>query len=384
MRRRIAAAALVVLAGLCLTLWLGVRAAAPGAVLRVVAVGQDPVMVVVDGTTRRAFVVANGADRVDVLDARTGALVRAVQAGQRPQQAVVDARDGHVFVVAGDGTVATLDARSGRLIRSVTLHRDAYGVVDAIAGPAVLDAATGRLFIGITVRDVNAVAMLDARSGRVVRITGNLEPANPQLDGSGEVVDVDRGSGRVFAASVAGGVVSVLDGRSGVLLRTMPLSGAAALAARSTGLATASGAQPSDGMVPGGPVTGASPFAEVGILDRHNGVALRTLATVMAAGAVALDRRRHATYRATLAGVQVVDSANGRLLRTIALQGGCIGVAVDAASGHVFALSPGSSSDVPGLGAWIPPWLRARLPWLPPATTTRIVPARVTILDPTR
>jgi hypothetical protein len=104
----------------------------------------------------------------------------------------------------------------------------------------------------------------------------------------------------------------------------------------------------------------------------------------MAGGAVAHDRRHHATYRATLAGVQVVDSITGRLVQTIALPGGCIGVAVDAASGHIFALSPGGSREVPGPGAWVPQWLRAWAPWLPAATTTRLTPARVTVLDPTR
>jgi hypothetical protein len=237
--------------------------------------------------------------------------------------------------------------------------------------------------------------MLDARSGRVVRITGDLEPANPQLDGSGENVSIDVRSGRVYAASVAGDVVSVLDGRSGALLRVVPLQRAASRSsssrggmppsAPSTGVTAALDAQPLEGSaVPSGPVTGVSPFAEVGILDRHNGVALRTLAAVMAAGAVAQDRRRHATYRATLAGVQVVDDATGRPVRTIALPGGCIGVAVDGASGHVFALSPGRATQVPGPGAWVPQWLRERVPWLPPATTTRVVPARLTVLDPTR
>ena len=60
-------------------------------------------------------------------------------------------------------------------------------------------------------------------------------------------------------------------------------------------------------------------------------------------------------------------------------------MAVDEATGHVIGLTFGGQVPIPDRWSWLPPWLRRRLPFLPPPTSAvRTVPAGVSVLDVTR
>ena len=149
---------------------------------------------------------------------------------------------------------------------------------------------------------------------------------------------MDEHSGRVFAVAPDAGMVRVLDGWSGQVLRTVRLA---------TDLA---------GMA----------------IDSHRG---RLIVTAPGDG----DRAVAPPGR-----VMVLDGRTGALLRSIGLGAAPVSVAVDEATGHVVVLTSGGRAPVPDPWSWLPPWLRRRLPFLPPRPSTwRTVPPGVSVLDVT-
>src|SRR5438132_4054502 len=99
-------------------------------IVRTTTVGVGPGDIQVDEQSGRAFVINMGSNTVSVLDTHTGALVQTVDMGRAtvpahrptprgPFALTIDARAGRVVVADISGGVSTLDARSGRLLRTV-------------------------------------------------------------------------------------------------------------------------------------------------------------------------------------------------------------------------------------------------------------------------
>lgn len=178
-----------------------------------------PAAIAVDARIGRVFVTNPASDTVNVLDTHSGALLRTLALGPAPTALAVDAPAGHVFVATGlDRTVRMLDAASGRVLRTVRLGFYPNAVV--------VDAGTGRAFV--TTRNTmdsrghptgtGRVALLDARSGRLLRTT----PVAGTLAG----IAVAERADHVFVLSATGagqGIISMLDAASGRVLYTTPL-----------------------------------------------------------------------------------------------------------------------------------------------------------------
>jgi DNA-binding beta-propeller fold protein YncE len=124
---------------------------------------------------------------------------------------VVDERTARVFVASQrSGAISVLDARDGRLLRTVAVAR---GPLGPTAAP-VVDDVTGRVFFAADAARDNLI-VLDARNGTMLRrFTVGAFP---------QAIALDRGAGRVLVAN--GGRVTVLDARDGRPLRTAPLIG---------------------------------------------------------------------------------------------------------------------------------------------------------------
>jgi YVTN family beta-propeller protein len=165
-----------------------------GRLLRTVPVGPTPLGVAVDARTERVFVTNNGADTDNVLDAHTGMLLHTIKVGPHPARVVVDERTARVFVVHGRGGstkepfsfpdfeqsgVTMLDARTGAVLRSLPVGGSPFDDVEsATATNIVVDARRGRVFVinqalldrnGLPVSANGSVSVLDARSGGVLR-----------------------------------------------------------------------------------------------------------------------------------------------------------------------------------------------------------------------
>jgi len=138
------------------------------------------------------------------------------------QGIAIDERTGRVFVVdagyasQGRGNVAVLDARSGRLLRTTPVGLYPVAVV--------ADERASRVFVlngGLNLDVPGTVSVLDARDGQLLRTVG--------VDKHPLAAAIDEAMGRVFVASIGNtgngyaATVAVLDAAWGRVLRTVPV-----------------------------------------------------------------------------------------------------------------------------------------------------------------
>lgn len=189
-----------------------------GALLRTAPVGGTGLSMAVDARRARLFVADADAATVSVLDARTGSLVRATRTGAFPQAIAADEATDRVFVAdAGDDTVSVLDARTGTTLRrtSLIVRPDTLLVVPALR----------EVFIA-SEQDQHQIAVLDARSGALLRTLTLHGPAKPNAVPS---LAVDPGTDHLFFAIRSD--VRMLDARSGRLLHSAHLDSPVAMLA---------------------------------------------------------------------------------------------------------------------------------------------------------
>jgi outer membrane protein assembly factor BamB len=417
--------------------------------VRTVALEGWPTAVAVDTRTAHAFIassdVVHQGGRVSVLDTATGTIVRtvpvpvfpaAVAVGAAPRRAATGAR---VFVAGsstnGRGYVYMLDARSGRILRTVVVYHDPSGAAPTAVVGLVVDDQTHRAFVagylpGSGFRGI--VSMLDATSGRLLRtVRIGTHPA---------ALVVDRRAGRVFVASAGG--VGVLDARRGVLLRTLALSAPPAamavderrrrlfigttglpprkglptgaahvsvldasgrsvmttvpLSASASALAVDEGSGHAFvGTMGGVDSQGHGMAGRVRVLDGRRGVVRRTVLVGQSPVVMAVDGRHGrvvvgtrdttAETPAPTGRVLVLDARSGRILHTLLRNAAPVALAVDERAGRAVVASYGGTVGRPDVWRWVPSWLRTRLSFLvPPRPHTFVVPSSASILDLTR
>ena len=262
------------------------------------------------------------------------AVVRTVAVGPVPLDMAVDSGAGRVFVVSR-GVISVIDAATGKLLRTTTIMGGGLGAAVAI------DARRGRAFIascGMPGRfgapSAGTISVLDTRSGRVVR-TIRLPAQNIALDAATGRLFVT--SGRTFRTShgrLLAGRVTTLDENGRVLASILPgpFPGAIAVDAATNHVF----------------VTIAGPFFKspgaAVMFDARTGRMLRAIpAGVVPTQAVVGGRTGHvfvvnsafASGNLTLSSLTMLDARSGRALRTIPLWG-ANGAYLSARTGRVF------------------------------------------------
>src|SRR5205085_6231334 len=109
------------------------------------------------------------------------------------------------------GSISVLDALTGQVLHTVTI-----GASPPLQGGVVVDEASGRAFAISSAAHGGLVTVIDSRSGRVAR--------RVRVAGEPTALGVDRSAGRVFVGWVAAdetGRVSMLGAASGQVLRTI-------------------------------------------------------------------------------------------------------------------------------------------------------------------
>jgi len=344
---------------------------------------------VVDARTDRVFVAryggADGKGYVDVLDARTGNLLRVAPVGKYTEAAALDERTGRVFALnqehrdsrcqclpLGRGSVSVLDARDGRVLRTIAVG----------TGPTTVavDAAANRVFVVNQPWTGNgSVSALDAVSGQVVHtVSLGRSPGQPVVDIRDAYVLVPDRRG-----------VNVLDARDGRLLRTVPIG-----ADKYGNPATLEAVDEQRGRVVAVNAAGTHVF------DVRSGAIVRDYPAMD--GVAALDQRsgrvvvtttgpRYFTNNPMDSGtVSVLDDQSGAVLHTVTA--GLLPdlATVDEHTGRAFVVNVGcpaprmpcGPSSPPDPLGWAPSWLRRLIPWRPAASSTRN--ATVSVLDMTR
>jgi len=309
-----------------------------GGVLRTVSIGIDPNAVAVDEMTARAFVVDGGAfdsngiqtgpGSVSVIDVGAGRVLRTVSVGISPVAAAVDQQAGRVLVVnrgasGAAGTVSIIDAHSGALLQ--TTRVGLYPTAIAI------DAPLGRAFVANFVSDT--VSLIDVRRGRVQR-TITLGPSPGTL----AAVAVDARTAHVFVLSLPPrfedesgsglGHLTMLDATTGRIVRTIGVMNPVALGIdQRTGRAFVGQSSAQGGLV--------------SLIDTRRGIVLRTVAMGQSISAIAVDE---GTERAFILDhdsqtVRVLDARTGQHLCTIGAGKYPTAVAVDTRTAHVFVVN---------------------------------------------
>jgi YVTN family beta-propeller protein len=378
-----------------------------------VPVGQEPVALAVAARSSHLFVTDGAANTVTMLDARTGANLATTTVGQTPMALAVDEAHGRVYTLnACVGALRTPEGSCwGRASVGSILDLNSDTILGSIPGAfgataLALDGRTGRLFVASGAG--HTVSVADTRSGQVLRtVELGGEPMALAL-----AVSLQRLTVSVLNPFGGRSWVCLLDSRSGALLRAVPVGryvGTVLSDARAGRVLVAS-----DGdtylldartgrtlrrIAGGGEPLAVDERAGRALLGGHGH--LRLIATRDGApvgpgsgrgtveappeAAVALDETAGRFYVATEAGLAVLDSHSGRLVRLLALAATPTAVAIDAAAHHLFLLTAGRPG-LPGTDRSSPllRWLQHVLPWLPlPAMPPTEASGTVTELDTT-
>jgi len=227
--------------------------------------------------------------------------------------------------------VATgIGRRPTPLVRTVELDQD-------VADMAV-DSASARVFIDTSHGDATTLRVFDARSGAFVR---TLHPPDEPA-----ALAVSTRMGRIVAARATTYAASVrlLDPRGGAVLHTVPIdpNPVAVLVGDRSGRAYVASAGVSVGSARGCGV----PNSSVSVLDARSGRLIRRIHLAAGVTSIAVDER---AGRAVVTGdnrcftgpfsVGVLDATSGRLVRTVPLPLRPTRVAVDEATGRAFVLA---------------------------------------------
>jgi len=282
----------------------------------------QPQLLAVDEAIGRVFAPGHAHDVAEI-DARSGRVLRTIALGWTPQTLCLDAQAHRLYAAgnpasgAGQGRLGVIDTGSGLLLRTVAVGRDPISIaVDSRAKRAFV-VGYGDPELG----SIGSVTMVD--TGRDVALA-TLHVA----DFPRQVV-ADARTGHVFVSDTYS--VYMLDAASGRTLRTLSMignePGAMAVDARTHRVFATNGGQ-------------------VRVIDTRSGsvVASPTLVPDSTVSDFAVDERRGwvvaTSYRnADLAGtVSVLDARDGRVLRRTAIGVRPVAVAVLPALDRIVTL----------------------------------------------
>lgn len=182
---------------------------------RVVAVGPD-----LHGNYGLNYGYAPSSDAMCLLDAGSGTVLATIALPSLSSSVVVSERFSRIVVASPwSYNVGVYDSRTGAMVSTLT--------TSFIPGPMALDERNARVFI--TDQNAGMALMLDARTGRIRRST----PLTGQRRNTGWLTDaiaLDERAQRVFVAlhNKSGARIAVLDARSGALLRAIQVGAVAA------------------------------------------------------------------------------------------------------------------------------------------------------------
>jgi len=379
MGRRPALVAVGVGLGALLLVSLGLamlHGAAPDPTIRALTLRDNPTAVLADTQTGRAFVAtdasgtgtngSNASGHVLVFDIASGALLHTVTVGYLPHVLTLDTHQDVVYVgsegaatttggSASFGSVAALNARDGHVLRTMVVdpHPMAVGVDGRSKHLFVVSSPSGPGGAGI-------VSMQDVSSGRYLRVT--LVGAYPAA------IAVDERASRAFVANFLDDSVSILNTRSGSVVRTVRLVRPSFLPGTLARIAIDARRQRVFTLsypprIEGG---GGSPYGALTILDERTGRVLRAAPLRDPGTTLIVDDGTGRVVVHDAAGIQTLDAATGRVLQTVALSVMPMEMAIDPRTWHAVIINGRGFVRTQDAWEWIPSWLRQHIPFLPP------------------
>jgi YVTN family beta-propeller protein len=231
----------------------------------------------------------------------------------------------------------------------------------------------------------------------VRRSDSSLIVRNIDVGAAAAAVDEQAGNVVVAGSEPSKASISVLDARSGALVRTVVMRDkpeTLAVDPRHGHIFVASEHRDRTGNYTGP--------GSVIMLDARTGQVLHTVEVGNYPNAMAVDEHNTRVFVATVGAidpmlqnmpmgsgsVSVLDARSGRLLRTIPVGVAPSAIAVDERAGRAFILNSGGTWEDkggPDTWRWVPAWIRQHLPFLQQQKTRlRLVPGSVSVIDTTR
>jgi len=291
--------------------------------------------------------------QIRILDAPTGRILRTVPAGQNPLMLVADAHSGHLFVPDARPGISIYDHRrgsirmfstaSGALVRAIPVDPDVY--VSAVG----VDAPRGHvLFQGAPKPGEDGVVVIDARTGRVAHAVRFSTPScNLALDGQTNHLiggRHDDRNGTSYAQILAADTGNLL---REVSLRSVARGGCPRSLAVDETMGRAVMYEPSNYEY--------EPTSYLSVLDTRSGQVVRDMVLGGAGDAISatLDRRRGRAFVAnmdmpdvttTVNTLTVLDTRSGRVRHTMTLGQGPPIAAVDERTARLFVVNGADST----------------------------------------
>ena len=359
------------------------RAQPPPAIIYTTVVGRIPSSqsgsllvptMALDTHTRQVFVTIANDGTLTTLNVDTGAVVRTVALSPDPViprtslSLAEDVRTSHIFVADTGGNIEMLDARDGRLLRTIF-----------VPAPAPLflveDARHTRVFVVGRQGTTIVVFDIDARDDRLSHQT-SISPTDNTWELTSAVLDPSAGHLSISTGDMGTGVVYVLNESTHALVRTIRIGSPqryprVSAVDRSTGhlLLTTS---PHDFLL---------------LVNGRTGRIAGMAAVHSSPWALAVDARRGHTYAVGMCScITMLETRTGATLRTIQLDVRPSAIVVDETTGYVLVADPGGLEEVqtPDMLSWMPSAIRRLVPGLLAAqpAQSRIVPPTVTLLNP--
>ncbi len=288
---------------------------------RLFIAGQDHV-----APDENGMITPDDTGTVSTVDLATRRLIRTVRIGWGPSDIAVAAWAGHVFVAnswlkdkyinSPRGTVSMIDARSGRLLRTITVA-DTPIAIQA-------DPVTGRIFV-LSGMD-GGISMLDARTGRVIGTIDAGSHSYLVFTPTGLALDSKSGHGFAVLAAAQGDSfrtrIVMFDLRSGAVLRTLHDNLSNSMQAQGLTVDDAGGLLAASGVKcgpakPGNENPCAKPENEHPCTEIFDTASGRLLYTVAGLTVTAVDPQRHYLFAARDNAIVVLDARTGRQLRAI-------------------------------------------------------------------
>lgn len=173
----------------------------PGTAL---ALGQNPVALAVDRRDRLACVVVHGPQDifgrysgnglVRIIALPRGRIVHSATVGAEPVAVVVDERSGHVFIANSVSSgLIVLDTRTDKVAQAIALR-----------APVTTLTSDGRGHV-VALDTRNTISVLDGRSGRVIRTVAALSAGGSAGSGSALALAIGGQGRRAFVVADAAG-----------------------------------------------------------------------------------------------------------------------------------------------------------------------------------
>jgi YVTN family beta-propeller protein len=270
-------------------------------------------------TAATEFGIDTATDQLHTLDLRTGTILGTLTLGGHITDVAVDDSQDHILVVDSDNNVVRiLDTRTGNVVHTIGVAAHPDSVLVAVSN----DRAYVISHNSNVSPPIGTLTILRLHDGAILRTV--------RVDGESNF-QIDEQAGRLFSAT--DNLVIMRDSQTGAILRRITVPGTQVVA-----------------LVVGKRLhrvyTLNQNIGQVSILDARSGVLLRNVEVGCCPSAVAMDSQARRAYILNPHSnrLSILDGTSLRVIDTIGTNEAPLALGVDNRTGHVIVFNAGSST----------------------------------------